>query len=95
MPRRVLSTEELNRGRQKAQGPEGRQRYSETMARLRAIDREAVRTLRAEGLVPLAIGPELDMPDSTVAMHLREVARDGLIEPPPSYLSVSTESVDL
>jgi hypothetical protein len=87
MPRYVLSPEERNRGLRKCHSPEARRRYSETMARLRDIDREAVRVLRTRGLVPLAIGPELGMPDSTVAMHLRELERDGLIEPVPTYLS--------
>jgi DNA-binding Lrp family transcriptional regulator len=60
------------------------------MARLRAIDREAVRILRAERrLVPLAIGPELGMADSTVAMHLRDLEREGLIDPIPSYLGLT------
>jgi Winged helix-turn-helix DNA-binding len=86
VPRHVLTPEERNRGLLKSHGPEGRKRYSETMARLRAIDRQAVRILRQRGLVPLAIGLELNMPDSTVAAHLRELERDGLIDPIPSYL---------
>jgi DNA-binding MarR family transcriptional regulator len=89
MPRHVLTPEERNLGLQRAHGPEGRKRYSETMARLRSIDREAVRILRERGLVPLAIAPELRMPDSTVAMHLRALERDGLIDPIPSYLEVT------
>jgi hypothetical protein len=86
MPKHVLTPEQRDRGLQKCHGPEARRRYSETMARLRAIDREAVRVLRERGLVPLAIGPELNMPDSTVAMHLVALERDGLIEPVPSYV---------
>ncbi len=60
------------------------------MTRLRATDREAVRILRAKRyLVPLAIGPELGMADSTVARHLRELERGGLIDPIPSHLSLT------
>jgi DNA-binding MarR family transcriptional regulator len=86
--RHYLTPEERNRGLRRAHGPEGRRRYSETMTRLRAIDREAVRILREQGLVPRAIGPELGMADSTVAKHLRALERDGLIEPVPSYLKL-------
>jgi predicted transcriptional regulator len=57
------------------------------MARYRAEDREAVLMLRQRGLVPLAIGPELGMPDSTVAKHLRELEREGIIDPIPPHLS--------
>jgi DNA-binding transcriptional ArsR family regulator len=87
--RHVLSADERERGRHRGSSPEARKKYSETMARLRAVDRQAVRILRGRGLVPLAIGPELNMPDSTVAMHLRALERDGLIEPIPSYLERS------
>jgi hypothetical protein len=88
MSRHVLTPEERNRGLQRAHGPAGRKKYSETMARYRAEDKEAVRILREQGLVPLAIGPELNMPDSTVAMHLAVLECDGLIDPIPSYLKV-------
>ena len=43
--------------------------------------------LRKQGLVPLAIGPALTMPDSTVAKYLRELEREGAIDPIPAYLS--------
>lgn len=43
-----------------------------------------------QGLVPLAIGPTLEMPDSTVAMHLRELEHEGVIEPILSYLTLGS-----
>jgi uncharacterized membrane protein len=90
----VLTVEEGERGRQKALSPESRQRRQKTWARYQAEDREAVRFLRAErGLVPLAIGPTLNMSDSTVAKHLRELERDGLIDPIPPYLSLHGDTL--
>jgi hypothetical protein len=50
-------------------------------ARYRAEDKAAVHTLCEQGVVPLAIGPVLDMPDSTVAKYLRELERDRLNRP--------------
>jgi hypothetical protein len=88
--RHVLSTTERQRGRRKGSAPEARRKYRETMARYRSEEKEAVRILRVEkGLVPLAIGPALDMPDSTVARYLRELERDCSIDPVPSYLSLT------
>jgi DNA-binding transcriptional ArsR family regulator len=52
------------------------------MPRFRAEDKEAVRILREQGLVPLASGSELNKPDSTVAAHLRELEQEGLIDVP-------------
>jgi hypothetical protein len=43
-------------------------------------------------MVPLAIADMLGMPLSTVAGHLRALAREGLIEPIPSYLSLSCDT---
>jgi hypothetical protein len=45
------------------------------MKRYRDEDREAVRAVRAEGLVPAAIADELEMSDLTVARHLRAIRR--------------------
>jgi Fic family protein len=88
--RHVLSPAERARGRRKAGAPEARRKYRETMARYRSEEKEAVRILRAENrLVPLAIGPALHMPDSTVTRYLRELESEGAIEPIPSYLSLA------
>jgi uncharacterized membrane protein len=85
--RYVLHPSERQQGLQRALSPESRRKRRETWAHYRAEDREAVRILRERGLVPLAIGPELNMPDSTVAAHLRELERDGFIEPLPPFLT--------
>src|SRR5262245_27876897 len=88
--RHVLSPTERDWGRRKGGSPEARRKYRQTMARYRAEEKEAVRILRAEKqLVPLAIGPALNMPDSTVARYLRELEREGLIDPIRAYLSLA------
>jgi hypothetical protein len=87
-----LTPEERQKGLQQALSEESRWKRRDTWARYRTEDKEAVRILRAERrLVPLAIGPELGMPDSTVAKHLRELERDGAIEPIPRYLSLTAK----
>jgi hypothetical protein len=83
----VLNIGDRERGRQKALSPESRRRRRETWARYRAEDKEAVRILRQRGMVPLAIGPALHMPESTVAKYLRELGRELLIDSIPPYLS--------
>ena len=85
----AFTAEDRARGRKRALSLESRRKRRETWARNRVEDKEAVRVLRQQGLVPLAIGPALNMPDSTVARHLRELEREGLIEPMPVYLSLS------
>jgi hypothetical protein len=88
--KRVLDVTERERGRRAALSPGAREKRKQTWARYRSEEKEAVRILRAErGLVPLAIGPKLDMPDSTVAKHLRELERERAIEPIPAYLSLA------
>jgi uncharacterized membrane protein len=83
----VLTIGDREKGRQQALSPASRRRRRQTWARYRAEDKEAVQTLRARGLVPLAIGRLLNMPDSTVSKYLRELEREGLIDPIPPYLS--------
>jgi hypothetical protein len=58
------------------------------MAWRRSVEKEEVRELRERGLVPLAIGPALNMPASTVVRYLRELEREGAIDPIPHYLSL-------
>jgi uncharacterized membrane protein len=83
----VLTIEEREQGRQNALSPEARQKRRHTWARYRTEEKEAVRLLREQGLVPLAIGPALNIPDSTVAKYLRELEREGAIDPIPPYLT--------
>jgi hypothetical protein len=83
----VLVSTDRERGRQHALSPESKRKRRETWARYREHEKEAVRTLRVRGLMPLAIGPALSMPDSTVGKYLRELKREGAIEPIPAYLS--------
>jgi hypothetical protein len=66
--------------------PRSRQKRRATWARYRAEEREAVRVLCQQGIVPLAIGPTLSMPDSTVTRYLRELEQAGSIEPVPAFL---------
>jgi uncharacterized membrane protein len=84
-----LTPEDRQKGLKQALSEESRRKRRDTWARYRAEDKEAVRILRQQGLVPLAIGPELNMPDSTVAKHLRELEREGLIDPIPRYLTLT------
>jgi hypothetical protein len=84
----VLGIGDREKGRQHALSPESKRKRRETWARYRAEEKEAVCTLREQGLVPLAIGPALNMPDSTVAKYLRELERDGLLDSIPPYLSL-------
>ncbi len=75
------------KGRRKALTAEARRKRRRTWAQYRTEEREAVRLLRERGLVPLAIGPALNMPDRTVARYLRDLERDGAIAPVPAYLT--------
>lgn len=84
----VLDAIERERGRQAALSHDARKKRQQTWSRYREEDKQAVRELRNRGLVPLAIGPKLNMPDSTVAKHLRELEREGAIDPIPRYLSL-------
>ena len=86
-----FTAEDRTNGRERALSAESRQKRRDTWARNRAEDKEAVRVLRQQGLVPLAIGPALTMPDSTVAKCLRELEREGVIDPIPGYLSFAGE----
>jgi hypothetical protein len=86
----VLDATEREKGRQAALSPQAREKRRRTWTRYRSQEKEAVRILRAEqGLVPLAIGPALHMPDATVGRYLRELERDFLIDPVPPYLSLT------
>jgi Fic family protein len=85
----VLSVEERELGRRSALTSDAREKRRQTWARYRSEDKEAVRELRNRGLVPLAIGPALNMPDSTVARYLRELVSEGAIEPIPAYLTIA------
>ncbi len=49
--------------------------------------RERILVLRRAGIVPLAIAAVLDKSPSTVANDLRDLHREGLLDPVPSYLS--------
>jgi hypothetical protein len=90
MSQHVFTPEEGQRAREKALSPESRKKRKETWARYRAEDREAVRILWAERrMVPLAIADALFMPIRTVAKHLRELEREGVIGPIPPHLSLS------
>jgi uncharacterized membrane protein len=71
------SPEARREGLRRAHSPEARAKYSATMKRYRDEEREAVRVLRAKGLVPAAIADELGMSDLTVARHLRMLRRTG------------------
>lgn len=86
----VLSVADRERGRQRALSAQSRRRRRQTWTRYRAEEKEAVRILRQRGLVPLAIGPALNMPDSTVAVYLGELEREGAMDPIPVYLSFRT-----
>jgi hypothetical protein len=85
----VLSVEERERGRWNALSSDAREKRRQTWFRYRNEDKQAVRELRNRGLVPLAIGPKLNMPDSTVAKYLRELVSECAIEPIPAYLSLA------
>jgi hypothetical protein len=86
----VLGITERERGRHATLSPNAREKRKRTWARYRSEEKQAVRILRAEKrLVPLAIGPKLNMPDSTVAKYLRELEHEGAIEPIPPYLGLA------
>jgi uncharacterized membrane protein len=83
----TLTAADRARGWERARSAESRARRR---AAYRAEEKEAVRFLHAvQGLVPLAIGPTLGLPDSTVARYLRELEREGSVRV-PAYLSLRT-----
>jgi hypothetical protein len=86
--RHILTVEQMENGRLRALEPEARRKRRETWRRYREEDKDAVRVLRKRGLVPLAIGPALGMPDSTVARYLRDLEGEGEIESVPSFLNL-------
>jgi hypothetical protein len=73
----------------RARTPEAWAKRRETLRWKDQLRREDVAILRRRGLVPLAIGPALGIPDRTIARYLRELERAGEIEPLPPYLTLT------
>jgi predicted transcriptional regulator len=77
---------QLKRARD-SRSPEAWAKRRETLRWKAEIRKQDIAILRNRGMVPAAIASQLGISMRTLAKHLRELERDGLIEPIPPYLS--------
>lgn len=60
----------------------------------RSLRKREAHELRKAGLVPIVIADKLGISLETVCEYLRELARDGLLEPLPAWITKTTSEVE-